>query len=93
MSDDFKVISEFCCHGKQMVTVRIGNAAHVMSLEEWRKVYGRNHQEKWKLRLIGIDLCHELNIIRKMYLKMGGILCLQGSKIFFGKENLYRTGI
>lgn len=44
MSDDFKVISEFCCHGKQMVTVRIGNAAHVMSLEEWRKVYGRNHQ-------------------------------------------------
>ena len=41
MSDDFKVISEFCCHGKQMVAVRIGNAAHVMSLEEWHKVYGR----------------------------------------------------
>lgn len=48
MSDDFKVISEFCCHGKKMVTVRIGNAAHVMSLEEWHKVYGRNHQDKWK---------------------------------------------
>lgn len=51
MSDDFKVISEFCCHGKKMVTVRIGNAAHVMSLEEWHKVYGRNHQEKWKTKV------------------------------------------
>lgn len=51
MSDDFKVISEFCCHGKQMVTVRIGNAAHVMSLEEWHKVYGRKHQEKWKTKV------------------------------------------
>lgn len=51
MSDDFKVISEFCCHGKQMVTVRIGNAAHVMSLEEWCKVYGRNHQEKWRTKV------------------------------------------
>ena len=51
MSDDFKVISEFCCHGKQMVTVRIGNAAHVMRLEEWHKVYGRNHQEKWKTKV------------------------------------------
>ena len=51
MSDDFKVISEFCCYGKQMVAVRIGNAAHVMSLEEWHKVYGRSHQEKWKTKV------------------------------------------
>lgn len=51
MSDDFKVISEFCCQGKQMVTVRIGNTAHVMSLEEWHKVYGRNHQERWKTKV------------------------------------------
>lgn len=51
MSDDFKVISEFCCHGKQIVTVRIGNAAHVMSLEEWYKIYSRNHQDKWKTRI------------------------------------------
>ena len=48
MSDEFKVIKEFKCHGKSMVTVRIGNAVHIMSLEEWHKVYGRNHQEKWK---------------------------------------------
>lgn len=48
MNDEYEVIKEFECHGKQMVTVRIGNSAHVMSLEEWHKVYGRNHQEKWK---------------------------------------------
>ena len=29
MSDKYKVISEFCCNGKPMVTVRIGSAAHV----------------------------------------------------------------
>lgn len=46
MNDEYKVIKEFECHGKQMVTVRIGNAAHVMDLEEWRRVYGRNHQNK-----------------------------------------------
>lgn len=51
MYDGYKVIKEFKCHGKQMVTVRIGNAAHVMSLEEWHKVYGRNHQEKWKTKV------------------------------------------
>lgn len=51
MNDKYEVIKEFECHGEQMVTVRIGNAAHVMSLEEWRKVYGRNHQDKWKTRI------------------------------------------
>lgn len=45
MKNDFEVVSEFCCHGKQMVTVRNGNAAHVISKEEWNKVYGRNHQD------------------------------------------------
>lgn len=51
VSDEYKVIKEFDCYGKQMVTVRIGNAAHVMSLEEWHKVYGRNHQEKWDTKV------------------------------------------
>lgn len=46
MNDEYEVIKEFECHGKPMVIVRIGNAAHVMSQEEWRKVYGRNHQNK-----------------------------------------------
>ncbi len=48
MNKGYKVISEFCCCEKQMVIVRIGNTAHVMSQEEWHKVYKRNHQEKWK---------------------------------------------
>ena len=51
MNDQYEVIKEYECHGKQMVTVRIGNSAHVMSLEEWHKVYGRNHQEKWKAKV------------------------------------------
>lgn len=51
MNDEYEVIKEFECHGKQMVTVRIRNAAHVMSLEEWHKVYGRNHQEKWETKV------------------------------------------
>lgn len=46
MNDKYEVIKEFECHGEQMVTVRIRNAAHVMSLEEWHKIYGRNHQDK-----------------------------------------------
>lgn len=51
MIEEFKVISEFCCDGKPIVTVRTGSAAHVMSQEEWHKVYGRNHQEKWKTKI------------------------------------------
>ena len=51
MNDEYTVISEFYCNGKQMVTVRIGNAAHVMSQEEWHKIYGRNHQERWKTKV------------------------------------------
>lgn len=51
MNGEYEVIKEFKCHGKPMVTVRIGNAAHVMSIEEWHKVYGRNYQEKWKAKI------------------------------------------
>lgn len=51
MNDKYEVIKQFVCHGKQMVTVRIGNAAHVMSQEEWRKIYRRSHQEKWKTKV------------------------------------------
>lgn len=51
MNDEYKVIKEFECHGKPMVTVRIGSAAHVMSQEEWHKVYGRNHQDRWNTKV------------------------------------------
>lgn len=73
MNDKYEVIKEFECHGNRMVTVRIGNAAHVMTLEEWHKIYGRNHQEKWETRLIGIGLYQESNIKRNMFLKSGGM--------------------
>lgn len=46
MSNEYKVIKEFECHGRPMVTVRIGRVAHVMSREEWRKIYGRNYQDR-----------------------------------------------
>ena len=51
MINEFEVIKEFDCHGKQMITVRTGNAVHVMSQEEWHKIYGRNHQERWKTKV------------------------------------------
>lgn len=34
-----EAIKEIECNGKPMVIVRIGNAAHVMSQDEWCKVY------------------------------------------------------
>lgn len=51
MHNEYEVIKEFECHGKSMVTVRIGSAVHVMSQEEWRKVYGRNHQDRWNTKV------------------------------------------
>lgn len=51
MDGEYEVIKEFECHGNPMVTVRIGSAAHVMNQEEWHKIYGRNHQEKWKTKV------------------------------------------
>lgn len=51
MNDEYEVIKEFDCHGKPMVTVRIGSVAHVMSQEEWHKVYGRNHQDRWNTKV------------------------------------------
>lgn len=51
MSDEYRIVSEFYCCGKPMVTVRIGNAAHVMSQEEWHKVYGREHQGRWNTKV------------------------------------------
>lgn len=49
--DGYRLIAEFDCHGKQMVTVRIKNAAHVMGREEWCEICGRNHQNKRKNKI------------------------------------------
>lgn len=45
---EYSVISEFDCCGKQMVTVRIGRTAHVMTIEEWRLLFGRQYPECWE---------------------------------------------
>lgn len=44
----YEVIKQFECCEKQMVIVRIGNNVHVMDEDEWKKVYGRNHPERWE---------------------------------------------
>ena len=51
MDNEYEFIKEFDCQERQMVIIRNKNTAHVMSLEEWHKVYGRNHQEKWKTKV------------------------------------------
>lgn len=51
MSNEYKMISEFCCCGKSMVTVMIGNVAHVMSQEEWCKVCGRDNPYRNKTKV------------------------------------------
>lgn len=45
---NYEVISEFECCGKQMVTVKLNNGTHVMTLDEWKRVYGTLHPERWK---------------------------------------------
>lgn len=40
MNDDCKVISKFYCYREPMVTVRIGNATHVMSVDDWKWFFG-----------------------------------------------------
>lgn len=44
----YKIIQEFDCCGKHMITIKIGNAAHVMDYSDWQLIYGRNHQDRWK---------------------------------------------
>lgn len=41
-----EVVKHFICCGKQMVIVELENSAHVMTLEEWKRVYGKLHPER-----------------------------------------------
>lgn len=36
---NYEVISEYECCGKQMVTVKIGSNAHVMTYEDWNTLH------------------------------------------------------
>ena len=51
MNGEYRMVSELSYCGNLMVTVRIGDAAYVMSQEEWNKVYSRNHQDRWKIKV------------------------------------------
>ncbi len=44
---DYKVISRFECNGSDMVVVKLRNCVHVITMEEWRKIYGRNNLDRW----------------------------------------------
>lgn len=41
-------VKRFLCCGKQMVLVKLENSAHIMDYDEWKKVYGNLHPERWK---------------------------------------------
>lgn len=44
---DYKVISRFKCNGSDMVVVKLRNCVHAITMEEWRKIYGRNNLDRW----------------------------------------------
>lgn len=45
---DIEVIASFICFGKYMVVVKLEHGTHVMSHDEWKRVYGKLHPELWK---------------------------------------------
>ncbi len=45
---NYELIKEFKCNGKEMVIVKLSGAAHVMDKEEWKKVFGKWHPERWE---------------------------------------------
>lgn len=44
-------MKEFDCHGKHMITVKIGNFVHVMDYSDQQLIYGRNYQNRWKKKV------------------------------------------
>ena len=48
MNKQYRIVEEFECCSKHMVTVMAGSNAHVMEYDDLRKIYGRNHQNRWK---------------------------------------------
>lgn len=44
---DYRIISRFICNGSNMVVVKLRNCVHVITIEEWRKIYRRNNLDRW----------------------------------------------
>jgi len=45
---DYEVIKVFECNGEGMIIVKVSGAAYVMDKEEWKKVFGKWHPERWE---------------------------------------------
>lgn len=43
-----EVIDDFVCCGKHMVIVKLEHGAHVMTMDEWKRIYGKLHPERWE---------------------------------------------
>lgn len=41
---EYQVVSEFICHGSEMVTVKFKDTAHTMYKSEWQKIYEREYK-------------------------------------------------
>lgn len=50
MREEYRKINEFECCGKVMVIIKGINSCHVMTTEEWRVCYGRQHPKRWKVK-------------------------------------------
>ncbi len=53
MENEYKIVGEFLsskngCEMIRMVIVQDNRGACVMSEDEWKWVYGRQHQDRWK---------------------------------------------
>lgn len=44
----YELIKEFECNGKEMIIVKTKGATHVMDKEEWKRVFGKWHPERWE---------------------------------------------
>lgn len=42
-----ELLREFDCCGKSMVVIRLENSAHILTKEEWEKIYGKLHPERF----------------------------------------------
>lgn len=45
---DKEYVSTIICNGEHYVIVEMKNAAHVMSVDEWKRIYGKLHPEMWE---------------------------------------------
>lgn len=42
-----KIISSFICCGEHMIIVKLEHGVHVMSYDEWEKVYEKLYPDRW----------------------------------------------